>query len=162
PPGLTATTAAAQPAKVARAMGLTLALVLLVASASACGRSAAAAGPRPAVPPTATGAAKWTEAARANPATPTPVKGRPLPAITDWRAAYLGSDGVLHAVTLDGKTDLAGPQLPGMDSYGLNFASAGIAPNGHSLAYATNSFSIVDVAGLQPVASDAGAFAYRM
>ncbi|HEX6818989.1 MAG TPA: WD40 repeat domain-containing protein [Ktedonobacterales bacterium] len=34
-----------------------------------------------------------------------------LPAFSDWRVAYLGQDGQLHAVSLDGKTDDAGMSL---------------------------------------------------
>ena len=50
-------------------------------------------------------------------------------------AAYLGPDGRLHAVSFDGKSDIAGPSLPhlGGNAY-LNFASAGISPAGSVLA----------------------------
>jgi hypothetical protein len=37
---------------------------------------------------------------------PTPVA---FPAFTDWLVANLGKDTLLHIVTMDGKTDLAGP-----------------------------------------------------
>ncbi|HEX8727178.1 MAG TPA: hypothetical protein VF739_01060, partial [Ktedonobacterales bacterium] len=67
--------------------------------------------------------------------TPTINPQTPLPAFSDWRAAYLGSDGRLHAVTLDGKSDLAGPVLPGVVTTGLQLASAGASPDGHLLAY---------------------------
>jgi WD40-like Beta Propeller Repeat len=129
-----------------------LALLML----PACGGPSTAASPRSTAP---TAVAKWTEGAL--PSTPTPSAGHLLPTFSDWRAAYLAADGLLHVITLDGKTDLAGPQLPGMDSYGLIFASAGISPNGHLLAYDTNSLSIVEVTGRRPVAGSVGG-AYTM
>ncbi len=135
---------AAPSAKHTRVLGLALALALLVASA--CGRAGAGAGPGPATRTTAAG-----------PSTPTlmPSAGHPLPAFSDWRAAYLGSDGVLHAATLDGQTDVAGPELPGMDLAGLGFASAGLSPNGHLLAYVTDAgLNILDVSGRESVQGD--------
>lgn len=123
----------------------TLALALALLVVSACARSGAASGTQPSSSPSPTGVAKWTQAAASFPPTQTPIGGQPLPAFSDWRAAYFGADGVLHAVTLDGQTDIAGPRLPGLSMYGLNFASAGFAPDGHTLAYAANSLSIVDV-----------------
>lgn len=148
----------ARAAMVGRAVALALALALL--AVSACGRTgSAAAGPRPATP---TGVAKWTQAARMMTPTLTPVGGQPLPAFADWRAAYFGADGVLHAVTLDGKTDLAGPRLPGLEMAGLNFASAGVSPDGHTLAYATDSINIVDVTGRHPSVGESDASAYLM
>jgi hypothetical protein len=81
--------------------------------------------------------------------TPTPVKPTPsataipyLPAFSDWRAAYMGADGAMHVITLDGKTDIAGPQLPFTTDgsplmIGFGITNAGIAPDGHTLAYAS-------------------------
>lgn len=89
--------------------------------------------------------------------TPTALAGSntTLPAFSDWRAAYLAADGRLHAVALDGAQDVSGPPLPGMDSYALNFASAGISPNGRLLAYVANAgLSIVDVSGNGAVRDD--------
>jgi hypothetical protein len=58
----------------------------------------------------------------------------------------MAPDGNLHAVTLDGKTDVTGPTLPGMDFNGLGFASAGMAPNGQLLAYDAHAgLSILDI-----------------
>ncbi len=70
------------------------------------------------------------------------------PKFTDWRAAYLGRDGHLHSVTLDGKTDIVGPPLSGMAINGLDLASAGVSPNGHLLAYVgADGLVVLDVTG---------------
>lgn len=70
-----------------------------------------------------------------------------LPTFSDWRAAYLGADGRVHAVTLDGKTDVVGPLLPGLTSPDLGFWSGGIAPNGRFVAYAPLSLRVIDLTG---------------
>jgi hypothetical protein len=44
--------------------------------------------------------------------TPTVDSASLMPAFHDWRAAYLGQDGHVHIVTLDGQTDLKGPVFP--------------------------------------------------
>ncbi|MFI5273462.1 MAG: hypothetical protein ACHQ4H_10570 [Ktedonobacterales bacterium] len=85
-----------------------------------------------------------------------------LPAFADWRAAYAGTDGLLHAVTFDGKTDLAGQPLPGLSSYGLMLVSAGASPNGKLVAYAATGLNIVDAAQVTPVSSAGMAAAYTM
>ncbi len=73
-----------------------------------------------------------------------------LPTFSDWRAAYLGSDGHLHIVTLDAKKDIVGPQLSGMTSNYLLLSSAGFSPNGHLLAYiGADGLKVVDVTGRQ-------------
>lgn len=77
--------------------------------------------------------------------TATPSPG-PLPRFSDWRAAYLGSDGQVHAVTLDGKTDVAGPALPNLGIDGLAVSSEGFNPNGYLLAYQTAVLTIANVA----------------
>lgn len=80
----------------------------------------------------------------------TPLAGANLPmlAITRWRVAYLAADGHLHLLTFDGKQDTRGPRLPDMNFYGLDFASAGISPNGATLAYnAATGLTILDVGG---------------
>lgn len=130
-------------ARYTRAAVITLALALL--AVSACARTSGAA-PRPTSSPSPTGVAKWTQAAASFPPTATPIAGQPLPAFSDWRATYFGADGVLHAATLDGQIDIAGPRLPGLSMYGFTLASAGVAPDGHRIAYATNSLHVVDVA----------------
>lgn len=75
-----------------------------------------------------------------------PITGQ-LPHFTDWRGAYLASDGKVHVVTLDGKTDLIGPSLPGLTSNALAFANAGVASDGRTLAYAAPELNLVDVTG---------------
>jgi WD40 repeat protein len=63
----------------------------------------------------------------------------------------MGHDGVIHVVTLDGKMDISGPQLP-LSSlgeqvyYGSGIANAGFAPNGHTLAFSDPLLNIIDVA----------------
>ena len=78
--------------------------------------------------------------------TPTGTPSDALPTFSDWRAAYVSSDGHLQVITFDGKTDLIGPALPNLTPAGLNFPTAGFAPNGHVLAYDANGITIVDVA----------------
>lgn len=80
--------------------------------------------------------------------TPALDPGAPVPAFHEWRAAYLGQDGHLHFVTLDGKSDLAGPRLPGMDSRqpDLGLWNGGISPDGRSLAFTTTELAIIDLA----------------
>ncbi len=70
-----------------------------------------------------------------------------LQEFSGWRAAYLGPDGRLHAVSFDGKSDIAGPSLPhlGGNAY-LNFASAGISPAGSVLAYGADGLDMLDLA----------------
>jgi hypothetical protein len=84
---------------------------------------------------------------------------QPLPHFSDWRVAYLGIDGVVHAVTLDGTTDVRGPALPDTTSgagtlqYGSELDSAGIAPDGKTLAYtvtATARLELFDLSGQMP------------
>ena len=83
--------------------------------------------------------------------------GSSLPTFSDWRVAYMGSDGLLHAVTLDGKTDSAGPSLPlalpgQSPHYGNGITNAGIAPDGHTLAYATDTAMVIlDPTGKDPI-----------
>ncbi|HEX3273124.1 MAG TPA: hypothetical protein VHR15_20930 [Ktedonobacterales bacterium] len=67
-------------------------------------------------------------------ATPPP----PLPAFSDWRVAYIGEDARLHIVSLDGKTDLAGPYIPSRDHLGEAHGGVATSPDGHSLAYPTS------------------------
>ena len=62
----------------------------------------------------------------------------PLPAFSDWRVAYIGEDGRLRIVSLDGKVDLAGPYVPSRDHLGEAHGGVAMAPDGHSLAYPTS------------------------
>lgn len=55
-----------------------------------------------------------------------------LPTFSDWRAAYMDAAAHLHAVSLDGKTNLTGPSLSLSD---LATKYASISPDGHMLAY---------------------------
>lgn len=136
-----------------RCWRLSLALVCLGLSAlAACsGKSVGASSSAPAtatqIPSKYATAYAWASAtAQALAQTPTAAP-QPLPHFSDWRVAYLGADGVVHAVSLDGRTDVNGPALPDLTSYGLNFTSAGIAPDGKTLAYATPELDLVDVTG---------------
>jgi hypothetical protein len=69
--------------------------------------------------------------------TPTPsiVAGQPLPAFTDWRVAYISADQRMHAVSLDGKTDVAGMTAPISGRSGTSVWPAGTSPDGKHLAY---------------------------
>jgi hypothetical protein len=70
---------------------------------------------------------------RTNASTATP--GGILPAFSDWRVAYLGQDGTVHAVAVDGKQEADGVQLSGLDQPGLNLGEAQASPDGRMLAY---------------------------
>jgi hypothetical protein len=71
-----------------------------------------------------------------------------LPAFSDWRAAYLDARGSLHAVSSDGKTDVVGPKLAGLNANGTGVVAAGFSPDGHLLAYAGDTNTVVtDVTG---------------
>ena len=60
----------------------------------------------------------------------------PLPVFSDWRVAYVGRGGRLRAITVDGKTDVSGIALPGLDTQpGLNIGRASASPNGRLIAY---------------------------
>jgi hypothetical protein len=67
-----------------------------------------------------------------------PLAPPPLPAFSDWRVAYIGEDTRLHIVSLDGKTDLAGPYVPSRDHLGEAHGGVAVAPDGHRLAYPTS------------------------
>jgi hypothetical protein len=99
-------------------------------------------------PPTPT----WTPIGAVGPAgvpanTPPAGKAAPLPAFTDWRLAYAGPDGRLHAVSLDGRTDSAGSALAFAGFSGLGVWAAGSSPDGRSLAYLSGGrLTILDTA----------------
>lgn len=88
-------------------------------------------------------------AATSSPATTDPMLvAGPLAAFDGWRIAYVGDDGRLYVVTSDGRTTLAGPQLPDLlSSGGSPMASA--SPDGHRIAYATRTsgLAIMDLTG---------------
>ncbi|HET9111313.1 MAG TPA: hypothetical protein VFN78_10850 [Ktedonobacterales bacterium] len=75
------------------------------------------------------------------------MSSRVLPHFSDWRAAYLAPDGRAHVVSLDGKTDLTGPLLPDLTSFGMNAANASVGPDGKTLAYAAPTLDVVDLTG---------------
>jgi hypothetical protein len=86
-------------------------------------------GPQPAAGPQATATGVPTPAAT------------PIPA-ADLRAAYLGTDGHLHLVTLDGTQDTTGPALTGttdVSSTFLAWADASASPDGRYIAYISGS-----------------------
>ena len=61
---------------------------------------------------------------------------RVLPAFPDWRVAYVGSDGRVHAVSLDGATDVSGVSLPSLATASTLLAGGTASPDGHYVAYA--------------------------
>jgi hypothetical protein len=63
------------------------------------------------------------------------VAGPPLPSFSDWRVAYISADQRLHAVSLDGKTDVEGMTAPISGYPGRGVWSAGTSPDGRQLAY---------------------------
>ncbi len=79
-----------------------------------------------------------TPAATATPQ-PTALPPGVFPAFGDWRLAYVGSQGKLHIISLDGKTDLTSPVLNG--------SQAVISPDGRAIATADG------VLNLRPAAS---------
>jgi len=103
-------------------------------------------------------------ARKPSPATPetTAQTTNALPVFSDWRAAYLGNDGRVHVVTLDGKTDVTGPELPDLTSDGLTFSSGGSSPNGHLLVYAPSSLDIVNLTDRQKDLEQERALAYGL
>lgn len=79
--------------------------------------------------------------------TPLPTQ---FPAFPDWRMAYLAHDGHLHAVSLDGKTDVIGPELPELYPANIEFKSAGISSDGHYLAYVCYGTALVKLQATVP------------
>lgn len=83
----------------------------------------------------------------AGPGTPTSVRGTPLSAFGDWRVSYIGPDSRVHAVSLDGQTDVAGAALAlphgGASAGGL--WTAGTSPDGKHLALYMDGFGRVAV-----------------
>ena len=115
---------------------LVASLLLLSACATAAGGSS---GSQASADPTATLPAKWhgvnpgaSVPTVTPPANPAP---RPLPAFSDPRVAYIGPDSLLHVVSLDGKTNLAGTPVPLKGTSGEGLWAAGTSPDGNQLAY---------------------------
>ncbi|HEU0028146.1 MAG TPA: hypothetical protein VFQ25_13615 [Ktedonobacterales bacterium] len=128
----------------ARRTGLWLGLCLTLALASLLSGCAGLFGDQPT--PT------WTPIRAIGPGglptnTPPTGKASPLPTFTDWRLAYAGPDGRLHAVSLDGRTDSAGAALAFAGFSGLGVWAAGSSSDGRSLAYLSGGrLSILDAA----------------
>lgn len=82
--------------------------------------------------------------------TSTPIGG--LPPFSDWRVVYADVNGHLHAISTDGKNDVAGPTLVGLSPVYLGRPT--ISSTGQYLAYAsTLGVSIIDLLGQQaPIA----------
>lgn len=70
---------------------------------------------------------------------------RGMPAFSDWRLAYIGQDGNLHVVSLDGKADLMGAHLTVSGPTETGVYAAGTAPDGEHLAYGTNGVNYIDI-----------------
>jgi hypothetical protein len=74
-----------------------------------------------------------------------------LPAFSDWRVAYVGQGGGLHAVSLDGKTDVTGIGLPALTATnasgtpvtGATLGAESASPDGRYLAYDGSSGSVL-------------------
>jgi hypothetical protein len=70
----------------------------------------------------------------------TPVRTTPPLTSTSEQAAYLGADGHLHEVTLNGAHDKTGPLLPSTDFISqtdTGWMDAAASPNGREIAYVT-------------------------
>jgi hypothetical protein len=137
--------------------GWLLAAMLPLALLAGCaGGSGSGAGARatPTYPAPATPAPTITEAPALVNYT---VSGPALPPFSDWRAAYIGQDGKLHLVSLDGKTDLVGVSLPSYGQAGTGVFTAESAPDGERLLYGDASGStyidlLSDTATVMPAA----------
>ena len=76
-----------------------------------------------------------------------------FPAFSDYRAAYVDKQGYIHAVTLDGKTDLKGLQLPNLAGpVGFSVGQEGTSADGQYIAFSSTApkgspvlFSFVDL-----------------
>ena len=64
--------------------------------------------------------------------TPSPIS---VAAFSDWRAAYVDSTGNVHAVTIDGKTDLTIDRVGDLGIHALNLPPASVSRDGHLLAF---------------------------
>lgn len=70
-----------------------------------------------------------------------------LPSFSDWRIAYIGANGVLHAISQDGLIDSSTSNLPMLTQHpGFHIASAGVSPDGHFFAYGNDQIYIINLA----------------
>lgn len=130
------------PTKPDRTHCLLFSLLIVCLLLAACASSTGKAASTPGATPTATIPAKWrgtNMGTGGGVPTVTPLANlapRPLPAFSDPRVAYIGPDSLLHVVSLDGKTDLAGTPIP-LSGFLLvdGVWAAGTSPNGKQLAY---------------------------
>lgn len=118
-----------------RPMWKWVSLLVPLLVAVACAPSASHSTHPPTVSATAT--LSPTPLPTAGPGTPTTLIGTPLPAFSDWRVAYIGADLRVHAVSLDGQTDVVGMALPLSvnGAYGTGVWAAGTSLDGKHLAY---------------------------
>jgi Tol biopolymer transport system component len=76
---------------------------------------------------------------------PIPKPTDPFPAFSFWRAAYMSQDNCVHAVSLDGKSDVIGSCLPLKG--GIHLSNTLISPDGHDYAYSQGSLIVYDLMG---------------
>src|SRR5579883_704948 len=81
---------------------------------------------------------------------PTSTPAGALPTFSDWRVAYIGQDGTLHAISQNGASDsrvsAAGEALPLMEQSSYAVFSAGTSPDGHYFAYSSDQTYIINLA----------------
>lgn len=135
-----------------RWLGLSLACACLLLAACAPSHATASANPFPPFPtPTDTpyGQLPNPNPDEGPPPTNTPpadLSPRPLPAFTDWRVAYIGADGRIHAVSLNGQRDNAGSAVPLQGINGDGVWTAGSSPDGRYLAFfSPSALTIINV-----------------
>jgi hypothetical protein len=103
-------------------------------------------------------------------ATSTAIRLPGLPAFSDWRIAYLDATLNVHAVSVDGTSDVTGgPSLSGLSRPGWNVPPAEISPDGHLLSYlALDSFephsdlSMLDASGQRSPYYNYGVFGHQL
>jgi len=129
-------------------------MVLMVIVVTSCSTSTPVLNTSTATPTSPFGFGKGPTPPTTPTRTPSIVRS-PLPAFSDWRVAYMGVDNRIHAVTLDGKTDVAGATLPfgpagTPPNLGGGIENPGFGPDGRTLAYVTDQgFIIMNVASNQ-------------
>ena len=99
------------------------------------------------------GCAPGVARVKSAPATPTvrPTPTVSVAAISPWRLAYLTTKGQVEVVTPTGQAQLIGSLLQGMTASAMQqLQSAGVSPDGHTLAYCDPQLHIVDLTGAQP------------
>jgi hypothetical protein len=76
--------------------------------------------------------------------TNTPIGG--FPTFSDWRVVYADQGGQLHAISTDGKNDVAGPMLVGLTPAYLGRST--ISSTGRYLAYkSVLGVNVIDLTG---------------